>query len=349
MPSSADVVSQSGPLSLPESLTASSALSFLSALRKRPERSPTLVLQAGEYLLESGYLSSSRKLGDDLWPVLEQLGSAAVDCGRWDLAEICIERLGARFEGSARVGVLQGMLLEGKGEFGKALSLYDELLKKDETNLLVLKRRIGLLSSLPRTDPRGGPEKAIKALLEFIDTVYADTEAWQQLAALYAAEDMLPESLYALEELLVLSPQNAFFVLQYAETLYSAGTPAYTARAWREYLRVIEMFPQEAGSKSAESESNRRAGPWVRALWGLKLCATYFTNNSTTSTVTRRKGQDEAEIDESVAPPAKSEVEAIDALVTDLLLNKAYAAQAASGHAPPQHVKDAVRKVLAAR
>ncbi|CAD6977341.1 unnamed protein product [Tilletia controversa] len=320
------------------------ALAFLSALRKRPERSPTLVLRAGDYLLEHGALSSPRKLGDDLWPVLEQLASAAIDLGRWDLAEICIERLGVRFEESARVGVLQGMLLEGKGEFGKALELYDGLLQKDETNLLVLKRRIALLASLPRTDKRGGPQKAIQALLEFIDTVYADTEAWLQLASLYAAEDMLPQSLYAIEELLLLSPQNSFYVLQYAETLYSVGTPAYISRAWREYLRVIEMCPQEAG-KGVESE--RRAGPWVRALWGLKACSAYFLSNPTSSTISKRKGQDDSEADESVSPPPPSEIKAIDTLATELLLNKAYASSGSS--APPSHVREAVRKVLSAQ
>ncbi|KAE8229387.1 hypothetical protein CF326_g5644, partial [Tilletia indica] len=336
-----DLTSAPGPLTLPNPLTFQSAVAFLSALRKRPERSPTLVLRAGEYLLENGAISSPRKLGDDLWPVLEQLASAAIDLGRWELAEICIERLGIRFEDSARVGVLQGMLLEGKGEFGKALELYDVLLQKDETNLLVMKRRIALMASLPRSDARGGPQRAIKALLEFIDTVYVDAEAWLQLASLYAAEDMLPQSLYALEELLLLSPQNSFYVLQYAETLYSVGTPAYISRAWREYLRVIEMCPQEAGKGE---DHGRRAGPWVRALWGLKACSSYFLNNPTSSAVSKRKGQDESEADESVTPPSPEDIKAIDTLATDLLLNKAYASSGSS--APPSHVREAVRKVL---
>ncbi|KAL9931693.1 hypothetical protein V8E36_009479 [Tilletia maclaganii] len=339
-----DIASSVGPLALPSTLTFSSATAFLAALRKRPERSPTLVLRAGEYLLEAGALSSSRKLGDDLWPILEQLASAAIDTGRWDLAEICIDRLAGRFEESARVGVLQGMLLEGKGEFGKALELYDALLKKDETNLLVLKRRIGLLASLPRSDPRGGPTKAIAALLEFIDTVYVDVEAWQQLASLYAAEDMLPESLYALEELLLLSPQNSFFVLQYAETLYSVGSVAYISRAWREYLRVIEMCPQEADKGQA---NGRRAGPWVRALWGVKACSSYFLSNPTASTVTKRKGTEDTEADDSTVPPSQADVKAIESLVTDLLLNKAYSS---SAYAPAAaKVREAARKVLSAQ
>ncbi|KAK0530762.1 Inositol phosphatase SIW14 [Tilletia horrida] len=347
----ANVASAPGPLTLPDPLTFASATAFLAALRKRPERSPALVLRAGEFLLEAGALSSTRKLGDDLWPILEQLGAAAVDLGRWELTEICIERLGARFEGSARVGVLQGMLLEGRGEFSKALELYDSLLGKDETNLLVMKRRIGLLASLPRTDPRGGPSKAIAALLEFLDAVYTDSEAWQQLASLYAAEDMIPESLYALEELLLLSPQNSFFVLQYAETLYSAGTPAYISRAWREYLRVLEMCPQEA---SKETQEERRSGPWVRALWGLKACSSFFLNYSASSastSVSRRKGQDDsiAEGDESVAPPSAADVKAIDTLVTDLLLNKAYAGPDSGATASAQRVREAVRKVLSAQ
>lgn len=80
--------------------------------------------------------------------------------------------------------------------------------------------------------------------------------------------------MFALEELLLLVPQNSFHVLQHAEALYSAGEPA---RAYKSYLRTLEMCGVVSeGGKAAGGGT--REGPWVRALWGLKAVSARTTS-----------------------------------------------------------------------
>lgn len=75
------------------------------------------------------------------------------------------------------------------------------------------------------------------------------------------------QSAFALEELLLQVPQNSFFHLKYAETLYTAGE---IGKAYKAYLRVLEMCQSDKG---AGPNAN---GPWVRAVWGTKVVS--FTN-----------------------------------------------------------------------
>jgi tetratricopeptide (TPR) repeat protein len=109
------------------------------------------------------------------------------------------------------------MLLEASQEYEKALAFYDAELKKDEGNLvsaagrciavispvraaahtfpprcqIIVKRRIAVLKSMEGTTARGGGiQEAIKALTAYVDTYYADAEAWAELAALYSEVHM---------------------------------------------------------------------------------------------------------------------------------------------------------------
>lgn len=75
-------------------------------------------------------------------------------------------------------------------------------------------------------------------------------------------------ALFALDELLLLAPHDAFFVLQHAETAHTAGQ---YSRAYAGFLRVMEMCGSEIADKgSKDGKSGKREGPWVRALWGVK-------------------------------------------------------------------------------
>ena len=51
-------------------------------------------------------------------------------------SQLCVARLNTRFPDSPRVASLQGMLIESAGELGKALTFYEGILAKDETNLV---------------------------------------------------------------------------------------------------------------------------------------------------------------------------------------------------------------------
>jgi hypothetical protein len=112
-------------------------------------------------------------------------------------------------------------------------------------------------------------------------------------------------------------PNNSFFVLQYAETLSTGGE---LAQSYKAYLRVLEMCGIPLDRQETEGA---RLGPWTRALWGLKLVTTKL-----------------------LATPNKSaeveKVEAIDAMVTDLLLNKSYKGSSKG----VETTRNAARKVL---
>lgn len=74
----------------------------------QPERLSLQTVQAAETLLRAAQLET---MGDEMWPFLEQVAIAALDCGRRELAEVSHvtrvlserERLG-HWEEAARMG-----------------------------------------------------------------------------------------------------------------------------------------------------------------------------------------------------------------------------------------------------
>lgn len=112
-----------------------------------------------------------------------------------------------------------------------------------------------------------GVAKATTGVAELVDTFPLDQESWLELAALYLEQGKYPQAAYALEELILLAPQNSFYLLKYAEILYTAGE---TAKAYKIYLRILELGEGNLRRDSVHPE-DRIQGPWVRTLWGLKL------------------------------------------------------------------------------
>jgi hypothetical protein len=86
-----------------------------------------------------------------------------------------------------------------------------------------------------------------------------------------------PQAIFALEEQILLQPQSGFAVLQLAETQYTA---ARYEEACTSYLRVLEMAHVEEGV--------RKTGPWMRAVWGLKMVSLACTRQMDESWRTRR-------------------------------------------------------------
>ncbi|EST05385.1 Tetratricopeptide TPR2 [Kalmanozyma brasiliensis GHG001] len=294
------------------------AAQWLAEQRRRPIRAPHKTVQYGELVITKRGLSSVSN--EDLWSILEQVAIAAIELARFDLAELCISRLTSRFPNSQRVTALQGMLLEGKGDAKAAIELYEDVLNNGETSLILSRRRVAAIKSL------GDIKGTVEALNLHLDTFYNDPEAWQELAEVYANQGMYAQSTFALEEVLLQVPQNSFFHLKYAETLYTNGE---IAKAYKAYLRVLEMCQSDGESKTQGGAQ----GPWLRALWGTKMATTALIASPSSS---KSSGSEE------VVDQAK--VKKIDELVTSLLLNKVYTPQAVSS----KHLRDAARAVLAA-
>jgi tetratricopeptide (TPR) repeat protein len=92
-----------------------------------------LICRLGEDILQKGQLQS---LGPDQWTLLEMLAYAACDLKKADLANVCVERLQARFPDSPRVKPLVGMLLEMRGRYDLAKAFYEKELAEDANNIV---------------------------------------------------------------------------------------------------------------------------------------------------------------------------------------------------------------------
>lgn len=80
------------------------------------------------------------------------------------------------------------------------------------------KRRIALLKTLGKTT------EAITALNEFVDSSPTDAEAWAELADLYVGQGMYPQAVFALEEVLLITP-NAWNVRMLLRVLRTTADP----------------------------------------------------------------------------------------------------------------------------
>lgn len=160
-----------------------------------------------------------------------------------------------------------------------------------------------------------------------MDIFPTDQESWLELASLYLHQNKYPQAAFALEELLLLAPQNAFYLLKYAEVLYTMGE---LVKAYKLYLRILELGNGNL-SPSSTRVVDRVQGPWVRALWGLKMCASKLLSSKAMTT--------------SEDSSIKAErVEELDTLATKLLLESVYAPDAQ--YPTPESVRSATRSVL---
>ena len=122
-------------------------------------------------------------------------------------------------------------------------------------------------------------DKAVEELNEYLDTFYTDAEGWMELADIHSschqsvsfhhplfevgnlsAIFRYTYALQALSHALLLSPQNPFTFLQFAETAYSSGD---LPLALKMFLVVIDMHEEEVDAIPL--------GISVRAWWGTKL------------------------------------------------------------------------------
>ncbi|KAI0299385.1 TPR-like protein [Multifurca ochricompacta] len=233
-----------------------SALQRLANYRARNSRASRQIFETGVVVFRNDAL---HKLGDDSWEFLESLALAAVDVGRIDVAEACLKHLSTKFPESPRVQCLEGILKEATDGAETALSFYQKLLEAEPSNAAVWKRQISVLRKLSRI------EHAVEELSKFVDTFYTDVEAWLELADLYASHHhRYTLALQSLSHVLLLAPQNPFYVLQAAETAYTAED---IPLAIRFFLMTIEM------TGNGDEEPPVPTGITVRAWYGIELSA----------------------------------------------------------------------------
>jgi len=210
------------------------------------------------------------------------------------------------------VECLQGIRLESQGAYDDALAMYHAILEVDPTNTAVWKRKISVLRQ------SGKIKNAVDELITYLDAFYTDPEAWLELADIYASMSLYPQSLSSLSHVLLLIPQNPFYVLQAAETAYTAlDIPL----ALKFFLRSVEMVPE--------------GGPSTRGWYGVKLCARRLLSSLPTSldAAARTSGSE-------TPLPSTHHLALLDQLATERLL----AAYSTSSSRPPKTVSTSNEK-----
>jgi len=232
------------------------ALHKLAIFRSQNTRASQDVFEQGLLVLDA---DAFWKQGDDAYRSLEQLALASVDVGRLDVADRCIALLEAKFPGSPRVACLVGIRKEASGSPEDTLRYYDEVLEADESNVSIWKRKISVLRRMGRL------QRAVEELSTLLDTFYTDVEGWLELADIYSSCNQYANALQCLQHVLLLAPQNSFYVLQAAETAYTLGDIPLAVRM---FLTVVDMTDVD-GDPPADSIPE---GVTVRSWYGVKLC-----------------------------------------------------------------------------
>lgn len=221
---------------------------YLALLRKFKLRHSEKVTTHGSALLSDP--SSRRNLGSEVWSVYEQVAVAAMDCHSLDVAELCIQMLLSKFPESHRVGRLEGMLCEAKGQWQQADKIYQQILEAQPSDAFAHKRKVAIAKG------QGNLAGAVEALKQYLDTFMADHDAWRELAEIYVSLQKYNQAAFCYEELIMMEPSNATWHLKYAEVQYTIGGLESLKIAKRYYASTIKLS----------------AGRNLRALYGLCLC-----------------------------------------------------------------------------
>ncbi|KAK3350657.1 hypothetical protein B0H65DRAFT_95108 [Neurospora tetraspora] len=209
--------------------------------------------------------SSSASETVDQWATYENLLLSCLRTGDDEAAAKCMDRLEARFGAdNERVMALRGLLSEAQaqnnGELEAVLKQYDAILEGNSTNIPITKRRIALLRCMGRVSD------AASALVQLLDFSPTDAEAWSELSDLYFTQGLYSQAIYALEEVLLLSPNAWNIHARLGELQYMAATTSgngggsqqkYLAEALKRFARSIELCDD-----------------YLRGYYGLKLVTT---------------------------------------------------------------------------
>ncbi|PYI10512.1 hypothetical protein BO78DRAFT_360470 [Aspergillus sclerotiicarbonarius CBS 121057] len=191
--------------------------SNLVAAFRLAQRAPLILRRQGETISHPSVHSGKEP---ENYGVIEQLLFSCLQSGDDKSALLCTEQLAARFGVTdEKVTGLRGLYEEATAEnrstLEKCLQQYDLVLSENPINLPILKRRVALLRSLSR------PADAISSLINLLDAVPTDAEAWCELADLYHSQGMSSQAAFCLEEALLIVP-NAWNIHAFlGEILYS--------------------------------------------------------------------------------------------------------------------------------
>ncbi|KAJ9668752.1 Inositol phosphatase SIW14 [Coniosporium apollinis] len=242
----------------------------------------------------------------ETWIGYENLMLACLRTGDDRSARICLEKLTQRFgEDNERVMALRGMYHEAVAEDYKALESifrgYEEVLKKDPTNMPIRKRRVALLKAMNR------PIDATTALVGLLDASPTDAEAWAELADLYLTQNLYAQAIFSLEEVLLITPNAWNIHARMGEILYLSSLATNSnndgnlmrglCESMRRFCRSIELCDN-----------------YLRGYYGLKLTTKHLLSLLSKTSKPAPAAADPQFGD--LAPPSLATIERLHELAT---------------------------------
>jgi len=166
---------------------------------------------------------------------VEQIAIAAMDLGDKTTAQKYYSILRTKFgQESTRILRLKGLYQEFNKEFEQANRTYDDLLKKEPTDTVAMKRKIAVIKETQ-------PARAIELLNEYLSVFMADTDAWAELGDIYLSLQQYSHACYCYEELILATPQNYHLYVKYAEIKYTMGGATNIQEALKYYSLALEL------------------------------------------------------------------------------------------------------------
>ncbi|KAI0634199.1 TPR-like protein [Trametes polyzona] len=270
------------------------SLQKLAAYKPRRTQKSKQTLDTGLPLLEQGAYASKGEAG---WDIIEKLALAALDHGKTDVADKCIQILSDKFPDSPRVLVLTGIRMEATEPLEVALRYYDELLEEDPSNAAVWRRKAHVLRQMGKVD------RAVEELSALLDTFYTEVDGWLELADIYLSCQQYTYALQSLSHALLLAPQNPSHFLQFAETAYLAED---IPLALKMFLQTVDMTDDDDGDVAPSDTVP--SGITLRAWLGVKLCTHKLITEPRSSSSSSQ-----------TPAPATSNLSALDNLSTERL------------------------------
>ncbi|KAK0376973.1 tetratricopeptide [Colletotrichum limetticola] len=224
------------------------------------QRAPTILRNNPTAFSSSPLLSLfSASETPEIWTIYENLLLACLRTGDSQAAHQCLERLVIRFGNeNERIMAFKGLVKEAEadndGELAQVLKEYETILGQNATNIPVAKRRVALLKSTGKTS------EAIAALNGLVDFNPTDAEAWAELADLYLSQGLYSQAIYALEEVLVLTPNAWNMHARLGEVLYMTAS-ASEGSSQQQLAESVKRF----------SRSIELCDDYLRGYYGLKL------------------------------------------------------------------------------
>lgn len=241
------------------------------------------------------------------WAIYENLLYSCLRVGDDKSATACLDKLKERFGvDNERVMGLVGVYHEAIAPDEKALNAilrsYEEAIQEKPTNMTIRKRHVSLLKSMGRTDG------ATAALVDLIDASPVDAEAWTELAELYFEQGLYAQSIYSVEEALIIMP-NAWNVhARLGEIVYvSVASSTSDGALLKGLTRSLKSF----------CRSVELCDDYLRGHYGLKLTTARLLQ--TLNKIGNNSVAIRDTADDDFAPPSVSTVQRLNEMSTSRL------------------------------